>query len=159
MGTSLLHAVLGSQCCLSSCIEHAPGFRYLHPAGIMVSGCFSPEGGLWMWGANTNSQLGKGDEEEDELVPLKVQGSCNLWLMVFPGLGSLPPSASVLRTYAANAASIAVRQLAAVATAQAAHARQQLHMSLPMPQECLLPRWLQPPQRSATCLNPVALQS
>ena len=107
----------------------------LHCAGIMVSGCFSPEGGLWMWGANTNSQLGKGDEEEDELVPLKVLG---LQLMVFLGLGSLSPLASVLRTYAATAASNAVRQLAAAATAQAAHARQQLHMSSPMPQECLL---------------------
>lgn len=40
-----------------------------------MSGCFNPEGGLWMWGANTNSQLGKGDEEEDELVPLKVRGA------------------------------------------------------------------------------------
>ena len=47
----------------------------LHPAGIMVSGCFDPEGGLWMWGANTNSQLGKGDEDGDELVPLKVRGA------------------------------------------------------------------------------------
>ena len=65
-------------CCLSSCVEHAPTTStqtqmMLNPAGIMVSGCFNPEGGLWMWGANTNSQLGKGDEEEDELVPLKVR--------------------------------------------------------------------------------------
>ena len=46
-----------------------------------MSGCFNPEGRLWMWGANTNSQLGKGDEEEDELVPLKVRGSCNVQIL------------------------------------------------------------------------------
>lgn len=30
-------------------------------AGIMVSGCYSSTGEAYLWGANTNSQLGKGE--------------------------------------------------------------------------------------------------
>lgn len=30
-------------------------------AGIMVSGCYSSTGDAYLWGANTNSQLGKGN--------------------------------------------------------------------------------------------------
>ena len=36
-------------------------------AGIMVSGCYSSTGEAYMWGANTNSQLGRGDASAQPL--------------------------------------------------------------------------------------------
>jgi regulator of chromosome condensation len=41
-------------------------------AGLAVSGCFSEDGDAYMWGFGTSNQLGKGDDDEDEVVPRKV---------------------------------------------------------------------------------------
>lgn len=41
-------------------------------AGLAVSGCFSEEGAAYMWGFGTSNQLGKGDDDEDEVVPKKL---------------------------------------------------------------------------------------
>ncbi|KAL3156070.1 hypothetical protein ABBQ32_013058 [Trebouxia sp. C0010 RCD-2024] len=55
-------------------VDNLPGVTVAGmAAGIMVSGCYSSTGEAYLWGANTNSQLGKGDDDEDELVPLKLK--------------------------------------------------------------------------------------
>jgi regulator of chromosome condensation len=41
-------------------------------AGLAVSGCFSEDGAAYMWGFGTSNQLGKGDDDEDEVVPRKL---------------------------------------------------------------------------------------
>lgn len=41
-------------------------------AGLAVSGCFDEEGNGWVWGFGTSNQLGKGDDDEDEIVPRKL---------------------------------------------------------------------------------------
>ncbi|KAL4446354.1 hypothetical protein ABPG77_003161 [Micractinium sp. CCAP 211/92] len=41
-------------------------------AGLAVSGCFSEDGDGWLWGFGTSNQLGKGDDDEDEVVPKKL---------------------------------------------------------------------------------------
>lgn len=41
-------------------------------AGLAVSGCFDEIGNGWMWGFGTSNQLGKGDDDEDEIVPRKL---------------------------------------------------------------------------------------
>ena len=41
-------------------------------AGLAVSGCFAEDGAAWMWGFGTSNQLGKGDDDEDEVVPRKL---------------------------------------------------------------------------------------
>ncbi|KAI3438963.1 hypothetical protein D9Q98_001377 [Chlorella vulgaris] len=41
-------------------------------AGLAVSGCFSEAGDGWLWGFGTSNQLGKGDDDEDEIVPKKL---------------------------------------------------------------------------------------
>ena len=53
-------------------------------AGIMVSGCYSSTGEAYLWGANTNSQLGKGDASA-----LPLCASC-LSLHTFASLGLQP---------------------------------------------------------------------
>lgn len=42
-------------------------------ADIMVSGCFTSNGDAYLWGANTNSQIGKGNDDTDEVTPLKLK--------------------------------------------------------------------------------------
>lgn len=44
-----------------SSLAHAECSDIPGDAGIMVSGCYSSAGESYMWGANTNSQLGRGD--------------------------------------------------------------------------------------------------
>jgi regulator of chromosome condensation len=41
-------------------------------AGLAVSGCIAEGGGAWVWGFGTSNQLGKGDDDEDEIVPRKL---------------------------------------------------------------------------------------
>ena len=41
-------------------------------AGLAVSGCLSVDGDAWLWGFGTNSQLGKGDDDGDELLPRRL---------------------------------------------------------------------------------------
>lgn len=41
-------------------------------AGLAVSGCFDTTGHVWLWGFGTSNQLGKGDDDEDEIIPKKV---------------------------------------------------------------------------------------
>ena len=41
-------------------------------AGLAVSGCFDKEGKAYMWGFGTSNQLGKGDDDEDEVVPRRL---------------------------------------------------------------------------------------
>jgi len=41
-------------------------------AGLAVSGCVSAAGDAWLWGFGTNSQLGKGDDDADELLPRRL---------------------------------------------------------------------------------------
>ncbi|GAB4814630.1 hypothetical protein N2152v2_001676 [Parachlorella kessleri] len=41
-------------------------------AGLAVSGCFDKDGTGWLWGFGTNNQLGKGDDDSDEVVPHKL---------------------------------------------------------------------------------------
>lgn len=37
-----------------------------------MSGCLSADGDAWLWGFGTNSQLGKGDDDGDELLPRRL---------------------------------------------------------------------------------------
>eukprot|EP00887_Chlorella_sp_A99_P000575 scaffold17.g575.t1 len=41
-------------------------------AGLAVSGAVSAAGAAWLWGFGTSNQLGKGDDDEDEVVPRKL---------------------------------------------------------------------------------------
>lgn len=41
-------------------------------AGLAVSGCFDSVGSVWLWGFGTSNQLGKGDDDEDEVTPKRV---------------------------------------------------------------------------------------
>ncbi|KAK2077816.1 hypothetical protein QBZ16_004664 [Prototheca wickerhamii] len=41
-------------------------------AGIAVSGVYSSDGDAWLWGFGTNNQLGKGDDDSDEVLPKKL---------------------------------------------------------------------------------------
>lgn len=41
-------------------------------AGLAVSGCYDEAGAGWLWGFGTSNQLGKGDDDEDEIVPKKL---------------------------------------------------------------------------------------
>ncbi|KAK9838520.1 hypothetical protein WJX81_004867 [Elliptochloris bilobata] len=41
-------------------------------AGLAVSGCLGAGGDAWLWGFGTNSQLGKGDNDGDELLPRRL---------------------------------------------------------------------------------------
>lgn len=41
-------------------------------AGLAVSGCIDADGTVYMWGFGTSNQLGKGDDDEDEIVPKKL---------------------------------------------------------------------------------------
>ncbi|PSC70525.1 fructose bisphosphate aldolase [Micractinium conductrix] len=56
--------------------KHVDGLEGVAVAGaaacLAVSGCFSVEGDAWLWGFGTSNQLGKGDDDEDEVVPKKL---------------------------------------------------------------------------------------
>ncbi len=41
-------------------------------AGLAVSGAFSAEGDVWLWGFGTSNQLAKGDDDGDEVAPRKL---------------------------------------------------------------------------------------
>ena len=41
-------------------------------AGTNVSACTTSDGDAWFWGSNTNLQLAKGTDEDDETVPKKM---------------------------------------------------------------------------------------
>lgn len=41
-------------------------------AGLAVSGCFDADGAAWMWGFGTSNQLGKGEDDDDEIMPKKL---------------------------------------------------------------------------------------
>ncbi|KDD73507.1 hypothetical protein H632_c2107p0, partial [Helicosporidium sp. ATCC 50920] len=41
-------------------------------AGVAVSAAWTQGGDAWLWGFGTSNQLGKGDDDEDELLPKKL---------------------------------------------------------------------------------------
>lgn len=41
-------------------------------AGLAVSGAVSDDGAAYLWGFGTNNQLGKGDDDGDELIPHRL---------------------------------------------------------------------------------------
>ena len=43
-----------------------------HPLLNLPAGCVDSEGAAWVWGFGTSNQLGKGEDDEDEIVPRKL---------------------------------------------------------------------------------------
>lgn len=41
-------------------------------AGLAVSGCVTEEGAAYLWGFGDNSQLGKGEDDGDEILPKRL---------------------------------------------------------------------------------------
>lgn len=47
-------------------------------AGLAVSGCVGADGGAWAWGFGTNYQLGRGDDDGDAVVPVRIAETKNM---------------------------------------------------------------------------------
>ncbi|KAA6415269.1 MAG: regulator of chromosome condensation [Trebouxia sp. A1-2] len=104
-------------------------------ADIMVSGCFTSNGDAYLWGANTNSQIGKGNDDTDEVTPLKLKetkrfkdrkvismeiGGQMALLLTVPAEGAAPQPAASKGAVPQAAASNAAAAAAVVATSSIA---------------------------------------
>ena len=57
-----------------SLVDNLEGIKVVGgAAGLAVSGCFAKDGTTWLWGFGTSNQLGKGDDDEDEIVPRQLK--------------------------------------------------------------------------------------